>query len=1440
MSRNLQYLFIVLALFSTAASNQLNSITFVNEPYLIGQAGANTNSVPPQPLPLNHITDTLSDPVVGHQAAHQVGFQLPDFDYNPPGLLRGRQIIITFPSEFDLSTIASVSIFDTDDANPDPQIEWVYVYFHSVVVRLGQDIPGPSAPTFAYVVVDGITSPTVAGDYSVTVTIENRHGQIIAGPNVSEPFSLIPDAPYSLQVSPVNDTTVRAGDGIYFRAYIGDRYGNPISPEEAIWSIDPESDSIGIMDGSFFLARRVGIGRVLARAGDQVARSGWITVVPGSAAGIRLFAGSDSTIAGDGLYADVEVEIIDRFANRATDYAGAVWFSSDDPQAEFVHNQANPYQFTFEDQGYKSFGGNQFIFKTAGRKILTASDGVLADAKEITVYPSYLTDFDYLLPEIIRAGEQFEFRVDNARDRFGNLFTGRISVGGGGIAPNGAVPVISDITVIKGDGAGLFVLVAAGSNHLTFADGGLDREIIIDVLPGDAARLDIEIDGSQFIGHPFRGASHVAAYDAYDNPKTDMSSTDMTFRLTADSGSFKPDVLSSQSFDGNKAGLAQFAYSGPPGFVVLNVSSIAGEPQLMGTADYYANGVHFARSGPDMIPSWVPRTWEFHASGYAVNPSDLTPSKITYRAGFIGGADAPVIISNPECLPLPFSQRGCTFGVTQKVEMAPGAYPYEIAVDAEYELDGETIATAWAVQRDIEVAEFHDLSYEPIDLPDRGYTADYITPVSYLVKNLNTYTADVTFVTELYIGREDTTYRIAGAWFSYSWEPEFLAALGAEFSEDIQPGLYTYKVMTGISILEPSRPIYSVYYRRLVDLGKTVEIVPRALLAVDTASVLPKTVPAGADVAFNLNVDLTGTSEIVLRGDECTLTLSDGMTTSFGVLAQEHYTLGPGSTPLATKPIHIPERWKGKTVSARLYLVGKEADLFLVETEIVFTLPVTIESPSAIQIIAVTNDARNNPFVNTGQSFFISGRIVNWSPLEMHGPIVASLVSDGQSTKPASIVIPVIDGLDTANIQFEVVASAAPNPAEVFTTILSAPDGVLVLPPVDNEAVAIIQLPADLSLGAQIDGNIGSLTVLGYEQQFEIVASVQNTGQSQTDGGKLVLDYSGPGDFGLAFPAEKPLDSVIAWPLTTPNFNIESQFIVDWMEAPIDRNTGEPALIAGGPIDLPFSVRRAETKLAVDASGFSTRPLERGVSGKLFDLTVANLTSDPRNTVALETVSIRFIDRDGSTIDADEIVDTTGTGFYSDGAPVATSRFETGTLLFEFANAVITAGRRVVLECRLMPKAKTTRDYFNVHLDGDMIAAKIVEGPSAGQAVPVSGLVDRPFEINVPQAIIPDEFAASFRNYPNPFNPVLGGTEFRYNLPTASDVDIYIYTETGEKVRHLHYDAGSEGGREGLNADLWWDGRNGNNDMVLNGVYVAYIEVAANGLTATVKLAVVK
>jgi hypothetical protein len=97
-----------------------------------------------------------------------------------------------------------------------------------------------------------------------------------------------------------------------------------------------------------------------------------------------------------------------------------------------------------------------------------------------------------------------------------------------------------------------------------------------------------------------------------------------------------------------------------------------------------------------------------------------------------------------------------------------------------------------------------------------------------------------------------------------------------------------------------------------------------------------------------------------------------------------------------------------------------------------------------------------------------------------------------------------------------------------------------------------------------------------------------------------------------------------------------------------------------------------------------------------------------------------------------------------------------------------------------------------------------------------------------------------FYNYPNPFGtPERAETTFNYYLPQASDIEFRIYTLLGELVYAKSYKATDLQGTQGHHArDIVWDGKNGDGDPVLNGVYIAVLK--ANAGSVTTKVAVMK
>lgn len=88
-------------------------------------------------------------------------------------------------------------------------------------------------------------------------------------------------------------------------------------------------------------------------------------------------------------------------------------------------------------------------------------------------------------------------------------------------------------------------------------------------------------------------------------------------------------------------------------------------------------------------------------------------------------------------------------------------------------------------------------------------------------------------------------------------------------------------------------------------------------------------------------------------------------------------------------------------------------------------------------------------------------------------------------------------------------------------------------------------------------------------------------------------------------------------------------------------------------------------------------------------------------------------------------------------------------------------------------------------------------------------------------------------NYPNPFNPTKEQTIIRYYLKNDTNVEIRIFTLTGELV----YSKRGIDSTEGFN--IWhWDGRNGEGRIVENGGYICFIN--AGGEQHKCKIAVLK
>lgn len=90
-------------------------------------------------------------------------------------------------------------------------------------------------------------------------------------------------------------------------------------------------------------------------------------------------------------------------------------------------------------------------------------------------------------------------------------------------------------------------------------------------------------------------------------------------------------------------------------------------------------------------------------------------------------------------------------------------------------------------------------------------------------------------------------------------------------------------------------------------------------------------------------------------------------------------------------------------------------------------------------------------------------------------------------------------------------------------------------------------------------------------------------------------------------------------------------------------------------------------------------------------------------------------------------------------------------------------------------------------------------------------------------------------NYPNPFNPE---TWIPYQLASATDVNLYIYSFDGRLVRTLALGYQQAGVYQSRNRAAYWNGKNASGERVASGIY--YYTLSAGEFTATRRMVILK
>ncbi len=109
------------------------------------------------------------------------------------------------------------------------------------------------------------------------------------------------------------------------------------------------------------------------------------------------------------------------------------------------------------------------------------------------------------------------------------------------------------------------------------------------------------------------------------------------------------------------------------------------------------------------------------------------------------------------------------------------------------------------------------------------------------------------------------------------------------------------------------------------------------------------------------------------------------------------------------------------------------------------------------------------------------------------------------------------------------------------------------------------------------------------------------------------------------------------------------------------------------------------------------------------------------------------------------------------------------------------------------------------------------------------GFVPSVDAIEMVDGIVPQRFSLE-QNYPNPFNP---STVITFNLAKKTDVELNVYSVTGQKVRSL-----VKGNQKAGQYTVTWNGRNDVGQKVASGLY--FYKIEADDFVASKKMILIK
>ncbi len=1390
------------------------------------------------------LRDSLSIGIVGRTDQHTILFSYQDSTLEPGGAL-----ILIFPDGFELTSLLEASYSDDDSLNVDLSIDTLITAGSNVEIRFDTTGSAPDSGSSIRIALDSIISSTTSGEYWVIATSVDSSGMLLAGPTISEPFSLEADSIESVEIDPDYVPYVIAGNTVAFSCAATDQFDNAVDDFETLWSVVNISEGYDpngvISDEGVYLGLHSGPSKVFCKVStgvDTLLDSAIVIVYHADFDHYTVSGFPESVLAGTPLTDSIVVAAEDLYGNLLTNFSTILWFKTSDPRASISPDSLSPDTFTPGIDGIEIYPGAGFVLRTAGLQQVTLTDTAGTSLSvPVFVEAGAPASFELEVPSHVIAGQEFTVTVTNLKDAADNLLDAvvEIELETDGISPGGDNPQLSSFIVSSGSGSAGQVLVMAETTAVRATVGSVS--IVSDPVVVNNAAADIftvEMSTPEIVGMPF-GYASIHAFDPYGNAAVDFDASVDAVTITPDAtGSAVPSRLDTDSsFIDGLCDLTRFdfKYYGQARFLTFAVESDSGvygvsnmveinsakiEQLALDKEQYFEGETAVATVTITNFGSFETRIIDISLSS---SQGPLAVTALTPELPDTIGGNESRDYELTTVIPVNFDPQMTSFSA------AFSAFAnQQLITDTSGYLDSARILS----QKNL---VYTDLSLSP-QVISRGETYSFFCQVQHIgAVNVQLDTTS----TMQFISDENDTFvtRLSNPIpIPASAQPITLFFEDKQIDQGFASGTYeVYLYLRGTQGL--------VNYSEDITLTDSILIQSPSSIRFVDGSFSPETAFRGMEIVPEITVVNDGEALLQLDVARSLLRLTADDDEIRFTIDETISTVIEGSTVLRFMP---------KTIRTSFPLTSNSLTLDLFGEENGHTQDISIDlgenlidllQQAAVRLVSLTAHAPNMPNINAGMEFYLTANVTNESEEEL-ADISISFESDGSSEFEETMMLESLGVGETDSVILEVTASTEPNPSELFTASIISATGVstgqdaTVASPLDNTAAVNIQSAGLIELDARIDGPPAAVDgILSFGQTFHVAAEFANIGQANVGAGEITLSLPDP-DFDVADPliVSASVDEAIGWTITAPRKNGQFDLIVELTGIPLDSNSRLPAQVSRSADTIHVAVEEEDLKLRVWYEFYSADLVGSGEQLDLLKLSFTAVADNDESQIRIDEVALMLSDRNGNALDAADLfnsasVEIEDAGQYS-------GSLTADQIVFNIGDVTVSRVDTLDAVITVVMRDDVLSENFFVSIGSSGIDAIDFTFNVEGVRVVVLGRGDGALESTAGYGVVPAGLDASFYNYPNPFAAGVEETNIVYFLSQSTDITFEIFTLIGEKVFSKSVAAGDAGAREGMNA-LIWDGRNSRGDVVRNGVYIAVLSLGSGGEVRT-KIAVVK